>query len=353
MNILFIWALASFSWTQLAVGSFELGNFTLSELFFNYKGKNYVGTSANIEEIFTLINAERKSDYLARTKRSHVAKIRKRSLEKFVKNHFDFEFSSAITIVGPKCIPLKSKNVLDNPYHASLLSREGTDVRYGLGMPQILEANPLFCPKNHPDSCSFGYNKQYSTSVTNSYSISLGHSETFSNSMGTTNSKGKTNSIAKSIGNSLERGLSKTLSLSNEESLSDQVSDSLTNSHESSSGVSRSKSREVSETDSFSQDVSKSDAITTEWSLSNAITDELSSSNSQGGGRSKSRGRSEERNWHSSSSISVGAGFDFFGMSGSVEASYTSGRGGSTGESTSDTEETNWANTFSNSKGKN
>ena len=146
--------------------------------------------------------------------------------------NLDLQFAEQNEIIGPRCIPLKSKNIEANPYHPALLSRKGAEIRRGLGNPQILNQNPLSCPLDSPDDCVFIIEKSFSTTVTDSFSISLSNSKSFSKGFGSSSSKGMSNSIASSIGKSMERSLTKAITLSSEESISDQITDQLSSSHE-------------------------------------------------------------------------------------------------------------------------
>lgn len=137
--------------------------------------------------------------------------------------NFDLLFAAEKVLVGPRCIPLKSKNIEFNPYHPSLLSRKGAEVRRGLGIPTILDQNPLSCPSNSPSDCTFDVDKSFSTTISNSFSISLSSGKSFSKSVGTSSTSGKTNSMSKSIGKSMEQSLTKSLSQTDDESLSDQI----------------------------------------------------------------------------------------------------------------------------------
>ena len=170
--------------------------------------------------------------------------------------NFDLFYASDSTITGPRCIPLKSKNIKDNPYHPSLLSRKGAEIRRGLGIPTILEQNPLSCPSDSPSPCSFDIDKSFSTTISNTFSVSLGKTKSVSKSLGVANMLGKSDSVAKSIGKSMEESLSKSWSLTDEESISDQITDQLTSSHEKASGFTKTTSKEVSEAETITQDIS-------------------------------------------------------------------------------------------------
>ncbi len=100
------------------------------------------------------------------------------------KINFEFFFADEYEISGPRCFPLISKNVEANPYHPALLSTRHPNVRQGLGFPVILEANPILCPFDAPEPCSYTISKTFTTSTTNAYSISIGDSQAFSKSIG-------------------------------------------------------------------------------------------------------------------------------------------------------------------------
>jgi len=100
------------------------------------------------------------------------------------KINFDFVFADEYEISGPRCISLVSKNVEANPYHPALVSTNHPNVRHGLGFPVILDADPILCPSDAPEPCSIAIRKTFTTTISNSYSISLGEGQTFSKSMG-------------------------------------------------------------------------------------------------------------------------------------------------------------------------
>ncbi len=168
--------------------------------------------------------------------------------------NFNLVFAIRKTIVGPRCIPLKSKNIAANPYHPSLVSRRGAEIRKGLGSPRILNQNPLSCPFDSPEDCTFSVERSFSTTVSNSYSISIGNSKSFSKSLGTSSSTGRSSSISNSISKSMEQSLSKSIALTDEESISDEISKQLSATHEKSSGLTKIEAREVSETNSITHE---------------------------------------------------------------------------------------------------
>jgi len=100
------------------------------------------------------------------------------------KINFEFFFADEYEISGPRCISLISKNVEANPYHPALLSTNHPNVRQGLGFPVILEAKPILCPSDAPEPCSISISKTFTTTISNSYSISLGEGQAFSKSIG-------------------------------------------------------------------------------------------------------------------------------------------------------------------------
>ena len=171
----------------------------------------------------------------------------------FFNQNFGFLYAKNV-ITGPRCIPLKSKSILANPYHPSLLSRKGGEIRRGLGIPQILNQNPLSCPADSPNDCTFNIDKVFVTSVSNSYSVNLGNSKSFSKSIGAANTIEKIDSFAKSISNSAEQVASKSIAQTNDESISEQITNAFSTAHEKATGVIISNEKEVTETDSVSQD---------------------------------------------------------------------------------------------------
>jgi hypothetical protein len=181
----------------------------------------------------------------------------------FYELNFDILFAEKNEITGPRCIPLKSKNILANPYHSSLLSRKGGEVRRGLGIPQILNQNSLSCPIDSPKDCIFNVDKTFSLGVSNSYSISMSNSKSISKY-----STEKGNSVSKSISNSAEQVLSSQISQANEETISDQINNQYSVSLKKSTGITTSIAKEVSETNVISQDTKNAKSNTQDKSSS-------------------------------------------------------------------------------------
>ena len=154
-----------------------------------------------------------------------------------------------LTITRPKCLPLRSKSISANPYHLSLLSIPGTDVRRSKGIP--IKIAIIDCPHDSSSPCVISSGKSFSYSISDSYSISLGNSKSFQFNIGTGNSSGVSNAITKSIGKSFDKSLSQSITDTNKETISKTVSHSLQNSQEISSGVTNSVSNENSETNSI------------------------------------------------------------------------------------------------------
>jgi len=237
--------------------SFDFGGFNVSKVLIDIDGKTFLATASNINEILKKINHKNQLNMKPKE-----MKRNKRNLLDINERNFDFSFAKQIEIVGPRCIPLKSKNIEANPYHPSLLSKPVSETRTGLGLPQMLDS--LTCSQDLPSPCSISLSKSQEIRVGNSYSISLEDSKSYTKNMGTSNTRGKSNSYTHSIGNSFERSRSNSLSFSSEESFSDQLTDTLTKSHETSSGVTSTKSIEISSTDSISQDITQTNSVNTE-----------------------------------------------------------------------------------------
>lgn len=98
--------------------------------------------------------------------------------------NLNFQFAQQKEITGPRCTPLVSQNIDANPYHASLMSKSNANVRSGQGMPFILDANPIYCPNDSPEPCSLSFRKSVTLTLSSSYSINLGNSQTYSKSIG-------------------------------------------------------------------------------------------------------------------------------------------------------------------------
>jgi len=98
--------------------------------------------------------------------------------EKLENVNFDLLLADDLEITGPQCIPLKSKNIEANPYHPALLSVKGTEVRKGLGLPQLVDSQAMRC--DYQQECSFEFSKSVSFSVSNQFTISLSETSSFS-----------------------------------------------------------------------------------------------------------------------------------------------------------------------------
>ncbi len=98
------------------------------------------------------------------------------------KLRYDFLFAEKFIIKGPRCFPLLSKNVDANPYHSALLSKNHANTREGYGLPVILDK--IICPHDLPEPCDIRKGTSFSKTISNSYSINLGHMRTFSKGIG-------------------------------------------------------------------------------------------------------------------------------------------------------------------------
>jgi hypothetical protein len=153
------------------------------------------------------------------------------------KFNFNTLYASDKTIIGPSCIPLTSKNIEANPYHYSLVSRKGAEVRRGIGKPIIVEHPPLLCPMDSPSDCTFNVEKSLSLTITSSVSVNIGKSSTLASSVGKTITRGQSNMFSRAIGKSIEKSLTNSITDSDEESVSDTLTKDISESHEKSSGI--------------------------------------------------------------------------------------------------------------------
>jgi hypothetical protein len=152
------------------------------------------------------------------------------------KYNFHTLFATEKTLIGPRCIPLTSRNIEANPYHYSLVSRKGAEVRRGIGKPIILEHPPLLCPADSPSECIFNVEKSLSVTITSSVSINIGKSNSLASSVGSSLTRGQSNLFSHAIGKSIERSLTNSITDSDEESVSKQLSEDFAKSHEKSTG---------------------------------------------------------------------------------------------------------------------
>ena len=74
-------------------------------------------------------------------------------------------------IIGPRCIPLVSKNIKSNPYHPALLSIPDRHIRNGFGLPSLtdLKDGTEMPSTKCPDfkACKMTVVKSFSTSIIN------------------------------------------------------------------------------------------------------------------------------------------------------------------------------------------
>ena len=168
----------------------------------------------------------------------------------FIESTYQFQHYE---VIGPTCIPLKSKNIDSNPYHASLLSFPGAEVRKGYGKIIRLKQNGIICNIDHPEPCSYSLSKSIETRINNEFSVSFSTSESFSFSLGSQESESKGNTATKSIGSSIENSISDSITKANEETLSNLLSESLQKTHEKAISISNTRSQEESQTLTISQ----------------------------------------------------------------------------------------------------
>jgi hypothetical protein len=262
------------------------------------------------------------------------------------KYNFHTLFATDKTVTGPRCIPLTSKNIESNPYHFTLVSRKGAEVRRGIGKPLILEHPPLLCPMDSPSECIFNVEKSMSVTITNSISINIGRSNSLASSVGSTITRGQSNLFSRAIGKSIEKSLTNSITDSDEESVSDQLTKDLSKSYEKSSGITLGKSKENSQTITKSEENTISEAKSNEKTVSNTDTNEQTETKTDGGSKINSKSKSFEWNVHASYSASAEANLGIVKLSGT--STIGGGVGGSS--SSSETSENNWQNSKSNSK---
>ena len=132
------------------------------------------------------------------------------------------------TIIGPSCIPLISKNIYDNPYHSSLLSRPNAQVRRGHGSPTPLPINSVDCPADMANPCALTISKAFSLTVSDSYSISFGDSKQFSKSVSNGVNNGTSNTNSNVIGHTVDKSLlENVLDFTSDQTLIDSLKKSL------------------------------------------------------------------------------------------------------------------------------
>lgn len=273
----------------------------------------------------------------------HVKQIHKRDTLTLLNDRLGDE--TKYQVIGPRCIPLKGNNINSNPYHSSLLSFPGAEVRRGQGVTSRQEISHIRCPKDHQSNCRYSYQQSDSTTVTDSFSVSLSSSDTFSKSVGTSKTAGSSNSYSNSIGKSIENSISKSITLTDDVTLSKTISDSLSKNHEKSSGLTKTKSTEKSDSNTISQETNEGNTISTDVSLSKTLSNEITKSSSQGGSSSSSKSSSTESS--SSHSGGASAGISFLNLG----ANYNYAKSSSSSQSQTDTSESNWSNQFSNTQG--
>jgi len=262
------------------------------------------------------------------------------------KYNFHTLFATNKTIIGPRCIPLKSKNIEANPYHYSLVSRKGAEVRRGIGKPIILEHPPLLCPIDSPSECVFNVEKTLSITITSSVSVNIGKSSSLAKSVGSTITRGQSNLFSRAIGKSIEKSLTNSITDSDEESLSDQLTKDISQSHEKSSGITQSNSKENSKTYTISQENTVGKTNSKEKTVGSSETSEDTTTNTTGGSKGNTNSKSHEVNVHASASLETEVNVPFIGsskVSGTIGSGYTHGR------SNSEISEKNWQNSKSSS----
>lgn len=143
-----------------------------------YKNRVIMADETNRSIILDQIVREKAFEEMMTGQKVNVLNNRRkrRSLaEEFVQNKIgsyeDF------TIVRPTCVPLKSSNINANPYHPSLLSIPGTEIRTGNGDPIVLENfDSVDCPVG-PNNCELVLSKSTSMTVSESFSITVGETK--------------------------------------------------------------------------------------------------------------------------------------------------------------------------------
>lgn len=324
----------------------KIGPFEVTNVMVDDNGKlKHTDSLDNFHNVLSEVTQQRK-----KRSNENILKRKRRGVLEVLESKIGI--GSNYTVYGPRCIPLQSQNIEANPYHPSLLSSPAANVRRGLGLPTLLALNPISCPAESIDSCTLVISKSISVSVTDSYSISFGGSQTYSKAIGKTATKGSSNSYTNSIGKTIERSFAHTDTQTNEESLADTVSEAIQKTHETSSGISITRGYETSETNTFSQDITKSNTVTNEISLSNTLSKDVTNSASFGGSSSNTVGGSSETSNSNTDTLTGEVSAKFLGMGASVSASNSQTQSQSQSSNWANSQESNWNNGYSNTVGK-
>ena len=224
--------------------------------------------------------------------------IRHSKLKYTQQSNENFKYSPTNQVLnGPRCIPLTSKNIEANPYHPALLSLPGRHIRNGFGLPILKNTEdgtdmPITrCPDD--TSCKMTITKSFTTSIFKGYSISLSEYKTYGKFISNGTSMGSSNSYAESMGKALDQSHLESIDFTDESAFSDQISQSISNTHEKSSGYSQSTSNEMSNTIVTSSDTAITDTVNSQNALSHTISDDFSDSSGSGGSDSISVGSSK------------------------------------------------------------
>lgn len=160
-----------------------------------------------------------------------------------------------------KCHPLLGNNAISSPYSEILTGRKKANFREGYGLPKIAFDSALTCYTG--SKCTRQITVGVTLTDSKSYSVSNGYSNSFSVNEGKSTSNGIDVSLAKSISDTLE--ISHELSVTEEQNGNESwdISRSLTQTVEHSTGYTYAKTINEEDTNTESQEKSTSESWTT------------------------------------------------------------------------------------------
>lgn len=242
------------------------------------------------------------------------------------------------TLTRPRCIVLRSENINANPYHHSLVSIPGAEIRSGFGLPKILPGTGIECRESNIE-CEKKISQIFSVTLTDSYSISTSSGQTYSESISNSIGKGFINSNTISIGKAIENSFSKSFTHTDEKSLSDQISNALQKTMEKSTGITFGNNMEISQTGS--EQIEETTTKTNNTETDETITDSIEKgiTKSIGGGRETTSETSQEN----CDTHTAGVSAEAFG----IGASYSYSNQNCLSNRLSNSEQSNWNNQLS------
>ena len=214
-------------------------------------------------------------------------------------------------IVGPRCIPLTSKNIEANPYHPDLLSIPGAHIRNGFGLPILRNQRDgsdmpkTKCPDDSP--CMMSVFNSFTNTVSKGFSISLSESKSFGNFSSSSKTVGSSNSYSKSIGNTLDNAVLESISVRDTASFSEQMTSSISNAHQNSMDYLKTKYEQNSKTNTSSEENEETNTVDIDEGLSLIISEDDINSSSNRNSEIDSKGKSTEKEHTIVNSISVKA----------------------------------------------